>query len=211
MRKLVLVTGFGYYGKYWFNPSGEVAQLLSGREVRGYTIVSHVMPVSIRVVRSELPRILEELSPRLIIGLGLAPEATELSLELAAVNAAYFPKGDIESYRADYEPVVEGGSFVAYTTLPIKHILSECRDKKLLPLRPSLSTGLYLCNAAAYIIMSYGLKHNALAGFVHVPPSTVNYLRGESSHGVPLTTIAEAVECIIDASLQWLESHSGSS
>jgi hypothetical protein len=67
----ILLTGYSYYSKYWFNPSSEVARVLDKAVINGYRVVSRVLPVSFRVVVSELPRLLEEQKPRIALGLGL--------------------------------------------------------------------------------------------------------------------------------------------
>jgi len=197
----VLVTGYSYYGKYWFNPSGEVARLLDGARFGDYVVKSVVMPVSLKAVKSTLPRLLRELEPSLAIGLGLSPGYREVVVELAAANYAYFDT-DVDGYKAELEPVDPEGPPIVYTTLPLKEIIRKCRGERLLPIRPGLGTGLYMCNVAAYMLMRYGLERGVPAGFVHVPPSTENYLRGEAPSGLPLSEILESIKCIIEEALR---------
>lgn len=199
--KTALITGYSYYGKYWFNPSGEVAKLLDGLEISEYRIKSLVLPVSFNLARSALLKALGELKPGFVLGLGLAPLTKMLEVELVAVNYVYFTQPDIDGVKAELERVDPHGPPVVYTTLPVEAIMRTCRSLRGYSIRPSLSTGLYLCNVAAYIIMKYGLEHRVPAGFVHVPPSTVNMLRRESELGIPLEEIISAVKCIIEVSI----------
>jgi pyroglutamyl-peptidase len=195
-----LVAGFSYYGGYWNNPSGEVARRLDGVVVEGLRVRGLVLPVSFRAVKAVLREALYTTRPIVVIGLGLNPVTHTVDVELVAVNRAFFTQPDIEGYVANYEAIDSEGPLVAYTTLPVQEILEECRVKRGLPVKPSLHTGLYLCNTAAYLIMRYGLESKALAGFIHLPPSTINYLRGETSHGIPLQELIESTECILEVS-----------
>jgi len=197
-----LVVGFSYYGGYWSNPSGEVARALDGYVVGGLRVRSLVLPVSFKVVREALREALHATRPALVVGLGLNPSTRTVDIELAAVNRAFFTQPDVDGYVADYEEVESGGPFTVYTTLPVREIIGECRARRGLPVKPSLSTGLYLCNVAAYLIMRYGLEMRVPAGFLHVPPSTTNYLRRETSHGLPLQDIVESTLCVIEVAIK---------
>jgi len=199
--KTILITGFNYFDKYWFNPSGEVAKLLNDYEIWGFRVKSVVLPVSLKYVKQYLPMLLNDLKPLIAIGLGLAPLARECLVELASVNRASFQK-DNENYCTLYEEILPDSPFVVSTTLPIYRILHKCRLEKGLPIKPGFGTGLFLCNAVAYILMKYGVDNNLPSGFIHIPPSTINMLRGETQHGVSLNEIVECVKCVIEATIE---------
>lgn len=198
--KTLLLTGFTFFDRYWHNPSGEIARRLDGAEINGYRVKSLILPVSYVKAKRMLLEHLEKEKPDAVIGLGLAPTAKSVNIELAAVNRAYFTSPDVDSYVARYVEILEGGYTIVFTTLPVERIVSKC-SSTMPPVRPSLSTGLYLCNVVAYLAMNYGRKNEKLAGFLHIPPSTVNVLKGESEHGYPEDVILEAVKCVIEASL----------
>jgi pyroglutamyl-peptidase len=100
----ILLTGYSSYSKYWFNPSSEVARVLDRAVINEYRVVSRVLPVSFRVVVSELPRLLEELKPRIALGLGLDPRARQVQVELAAVNYVYSEVSDVEGSSSGISP-----------------------------------------------------------------------------------------------------------
>lgn len=195
---LALVVGFNYFDNFWHNPSGEVAKLFDNKTIGRFRVLSYVLPVSLKTVRELLPRIIQRTQPSMVLGLGLAPLNKDLILELVAVNKAYFTKSDVNGYIAKYEDVLEGEPLIVHTTLPVEQIIKECTIKRNLPIRPGLGIGLYLCNTVAYIIMRYGVLNGIPAGFIHIPPSTVNLLRKESEHGMPLDYIYETVFCVIE-------------
>jgi pyroglutamyl-peptidase len=198
----ILLTGYSYYSKYWFNPSSEVASVLDGAVINGYRVVSRVFPVSFRVVVSELPRLLEELKPRIALGLGLDPRARQVQVELAAVNYVYSEVSDVDGAKLNFREIVPGSPRVVYSTLPVREIVEKCGARRLLPVRPSLGTGLFLCNVAGYLLMKHGVEKGVPAGFLHIPPSTVNLMRGETDYGVPLDTIVETVKCILEVAVE---------
>lgn len=203
----ILVTGYSYYNRYWYNPSGEIARLLDNTEIDGLRIKGVVLPVSLVTVKSTLPKVIEEYKPRLILGVGLNPSTRFLDVELVAVNRVHFTEPDIDGVKVEYSEILPGESFTVYTTLPIEKILEECARKRGYPIRPSLRIGLYLCNVAAYIIMKYGNEWKVPAGFVHIPPSTTNLLRQETQYGIPLEEILNAVKCIIEVSIPQPSQH----
>jgi len=198
----ILLTGYSYYSKYWFNPSSEVARVLDRAVINGYRVVSRVLPVSFRVVVSELPRLLEELKPGIALGLGLDPRARQVQVELAAVNYVYSEVSDVDGAKLDFREIVPGSPRVVHSTLPVGEIVEKCGARRLLPVRPSLGTGLFLCNVAGYLLMKYGVEKGVPAGFLHIPPSTVNLMRGETDYGVPLDTIVETVKCILEVAVE---------
>lgn len=199
----VAITGFNYYDKYWFNPSGEAARMLDGSEIRGFTIKAFILPVSLRFVRERLPALLNDLKPSIAIGLGLAPSTRESIVELASINRVSFQK-DVDNYSVLYDEIIPGSPTVVQSTLPIDRILQKCRLEKDLRIKPGFGAGLFLCNVAAYIIMKYGVDNNIPAGFIHIPPSTINMLRRETEHGVPLNEIIDSVKCVIEATIESL-------
>jgi pyrrolidone-carboxylate peptidase len=50
--------------------------------------------------------------------------------------------------------------------------------------------------------MKYGVEKGVPAGFLHIPPSTVNLMRGETDYGVPLDTIVETVKCVLEVAVK---------
>jgi pyroglutamyl-peptidase len=166
----VLVQGFGPFGGFTANPSELLVQELAGRE--DPDLVTAVLPVSLRQVTDEIPRLMEKHRPRAWVGVGLAAGRTALSAEAVAVNLADWPESD-----ADYDglavarvPVAPSGPAAHLTTLPVERILSSWREAGI-PGYLSHTAGSYLCNlsfyAAAQAASDLGLE--CMVGFIHVP------------------------------------------
>lgn len=197
----ILLTGFSYFDRFWFNPSGEAVEALNGSLIKGFVVKALVLPVSLRYVKDRLPKVLYEMRPSLVLGTGLAPATKELVVELASINRVSFQK-DVDNYSVLYDLIMPNSPDLIHTTLPVSRIIEKCRIEEKLPIKPGFGTGLFLCNAVAYIIMKYGVEHNIPAGFIHVPPSSINMLRRETEHGVPLSEIVDSIRCIIEATLE---------
>ena len=77
----ILLTGFGPFHIYAINPSQIIIETLNGTMRDNYSILSWVLPIDFQ----KAPEIMEELlltyQPKLIIMLGLAPNATSIRLE----------------------------------------------------------------------------------------------------------------------------------
>ncbi len=126
----ILIIGYSGFREYQWNPAEAVAEKLRGRRIAGCIVESHVVPVSFSMVRKVIPRLLESVDPAVALGVGLAPSAKSVLLELAAANYAYFEVGDEDGFKSSGEEVVTGGPMVVHTTLPVGAILGKCWEEK---------------------------------------------------------------------------------
>jgi len=165
-----LVQGFGPFGGFEANPSELLVRELEDRA--DPDLVTRVLPVSLRQVTDEIPRLMAEHRPRAWIGVGLAAGRTALSVEAVAVNLADWPEAD-----ADYDglavarvPVVPSGPAAHLTTLPVERILGSWRAAGI-PGYLSHTAGSYLCNLSFYVAAQAAsdLGLECMVGFIHVP------------------------------------------
>ena len=196
MRSTVLVLGYSQFDGYLYNTCVEVLNAL--RRDLGTECFCLEIPVSLRYVREEVPRVIERLRPRLVVGLGMAPSAKRVLVEAAALNSLTFEIPDVDGYRADHEPVNGEGPLVIEAPAPLRRVVDECVKRRGLPMKLSMSVGTYLCNALAYTIYSAGHRAGFRAVFLHVPPHTDYAMRMRLANYMPLQTIVECVECVID-------------
>ncbi len=200
----ILVTGFSYYRRYVYNVSGQVAEDLDGASIGGFRVVGLVLPVSLRRALPMLRGALEEYRPVVAVSTGLHPGANAVLLELAAANTAYFSTSDVDGYRAKLDPLEPGGPPVVSTGLPVKMVVEECAERRGLRLKPSVSIGTYLCNAAGYTVMSYAARAGVPGGFLHLPPSTDIAMKLGLRNMLPYSEILEAVRCVAEVAVEAL-------
>lgn len=170
IQVLAVVQGFGPFGDFDHNPSELLVRSLAER--CGPDIRTEVLPVSLDRVRTEVPKLMEEIRPQVWLGVGLAAGRTALALEAVAVNLADWPAGaaDADGVSVTRVPIASGGSAAHLTTLPAGAILTAWREAGI-PGYLSQTAGSYLCNfsffTAAEAARQLGLS--CMVGFLHVP------------------------------------------
>jgi pyroglutamyl-peptidase len=220
MAELVLVTGFAGYGGRGRNPAGEVARALDGRSIGGLAVAGRVLPVSYDRLRASLHGLLEELTPRLVIGLGLWPGESVVRLERIGINVADFEIPDNEGTVLTDLPISGNDAPARLATLPLRDIETALLHAGI-PARISSTAGTFLCNATLYTLLSHAeaLALQALTGFIHVPylPEQVAELLGSvrnqrqleihqrsDTASMDLATMIRALEIAIDVAAKSL-------
>jgi pyroglutamyl-peptidase len=170
MADVALVTGFTGYGGRGRNPAGEAAKALDGRSIGGLAVAGRVLPVSYGRLQADLQGLMDELRPRLVIGLGLWPGEPMIRLERVGINVADFEIPDNEGAFLTDMPISGNGPAAMAATLPLRGIETALLDAGI-PARISSTAGTFLCNAALYSTLVHAdrLSPRPLAGFVHVP------------------------------------------
>ena len=171
---MILLTGFGGYGGQGSNPSSLLADRLDGSRIGGHEVVGRILPVGLGAVRRDVPLLLNELQPDLVLSLGLWPGEPVIRLERLAANYCDFEMPDMGD--AWHQGPVRPGQPDAYqTTLPLDLMQQSIRDAGI-PCRTSMSAGTYLCNALYYLFSDECQSRSTRAvGFMHLPymPSQV--------------------------------------
>lgn len=204
MNNIILLTGFTYFNKYFFNPSEEVVKTLNKVTIKNYRIVSIILPVSFKRAINKLHRVINYYKPRIALGIGLAPRINKPTIELVAVNLAHSEYSDIDGYKPFCESLDMKSPFVVSTNLPYRRCLERCRSRGL-RLDIGVSIGTYLCNAIAYTIISKVKSYNGIAGFLHIPPHTDLAMRLGINNYMPLHEIIEVVKCILETIIDEIE------
>ncbi|MGB3833253.1 MAG: hypothetical protein WA975_15480 [Mesorhizobium sp.] len=166
---MILVTGFQSYGGRLQNPAEAVARALDGTRVAGLSVTGRTLPVDFHAVQRQVPQLIDDLAPRVILSLGLWPGESVIRLERVAANWSLFELADNAGYRLNGK-VLPGGPDAYLSTLPIDAIQTAIRAAGL-PCRQSGSAGTYLCNATLYLVLNHCMLHQqgASAGFMHLP------------------------------------------
>lgn len=195
----MLLTGFKPYGGHAINPSAEIARTLDGTAIGGTRVTAHILPVVYAGMGERIQALIDDISPRAVICLGLDPGIEAIHLERVAANALDFQIAD-NAGEILQGPVTKGGADALPSRLPLDSIEARLRAGNI-AVRGSDDAGRYLCNALMYLALSATARRDSPppCGFIHLPflPEQAG---GEAS--LPLETMVEGVRIAIAATLE---------
>jgi len=211
-RKTVVVTGFGTWAKTTSsNPAALVLKELSARTWHDCRFV----PIEVPVKTTGLSAIVEDAllthRPAIWLGLGVAPGASVIRVEVAGINCRDFEVPDNDDLVLDGAPVVEDGADAHLSTLPVRDIAAAVQDAEI-PASISYSAGTHLCNQMLYTSLHLAQRHglDTKCGFMHFPYTPALASRLVKSEGLQpsmaLPLMTEAARIAIERSLRHLES-----
>jgi pyroglutamyl-peptidase len=201
----MLLTGFGPFLNYTYNPSGEIAKKLDGKTIMNTTIVGKLLLVEHKEVRKVLENYVEEYKPAFVVALGLAGGRGCISLERIAINRYYF-RNDKEEFD---EPLYENGPSAYFSGLPLKEIKASLQNHGI-PAEYSFFPDTFVSNEVFYEVMRLSDKIGIRkAGFVHLPLTTkqvvtmehVHYATREKIPSMEESMLEKAVRIIIQTTL----------
>ena len=169
MKKLLL-TGYGPFGDFKFNPSQDVVVELSGEVIQDFQVIGKILPVSYQNAGDTLIEIIKSELPDAVICLGLAADRTKITPELIAINYMHAQTPDNEGIKKIDEKISHQGESAYFSTLPIQMMLREL-DRHSIPSELSSSAGKFVCNLTKYHLLHYLNKEKIEipAGFIHLP------------------------------------------
>ena len=162
----LLVYGYEPFGSEPVNPSGVAVRTLHGVTLGDTLVHAVVLPVTWDGTFVALQRVLDELRPQVVLGVGQGTDCFQV--ETRALNANG-PKTDNNGATAG--PQVEPGAADELpVTLDANTLLSAVaavvRD---VPVRLSGNAGGFLCNHTLYKTLAWSAPRRARCGFLHVP------------------------------------------
>jgi pyroglutamyl-peptidase len=167
----VLLTGFGPFPGAPFNPTGALVRQLANMRRPAFAAirrVGHVFRTSYGAVDAELPRLIEECRPDVLLMFGLAARTKFLRIETRARNA----RSGLLPDAAGALPMQRGIAAGAPSELPGRAPFEALRiaGRGRVPVRLSHNAGRYLCNYLYWRAMELnGPTAPRLIAFVHVP------------------------------------------
>src|ERR1051325_9637930 len=105
----VLITGFGRFPGAPFNPSGPLARAIAKRRRPAFDGVRrtlHIFETSYAAADSDLPTLISEHKPDIVLMFGLAARTPFMRIETRARNAASVLFPDVRGYRPDAQVIV---------------------------------------------------------------------------------------------------------
>lgn len=188
MMKTILLTGFEPFNKASVNPSWEAVKELKGWRGDGFAVEVRQLPCVFGMANRVMAGLLEELKPDVVIAVGQAGGRPELSVERVAINVDDASIADNEGQQPVDEPIVAGAPNAYFSTLPIKAIVHEMRERGLRA-GVSQTAGTFVCNHVFYGLLHHTLGTEVRAGFIHVP-----FLPKQAKNGAPSMPLAEIIE-----------------
>lgn len=189
----ILLFGFEPFDGWARNPSWEAVAPLDGKRIAGHRVVARRLPVafedSLKLVRAAI----REVSPSLVVCVGLASGRERISLERVALNVDDARIPDNRGRQPVDEAIVAGGPAAYFTTLPIKSMLASL-DGAGFPAEISQTAGTYVCNHVFYGLMhALRNRRRVRAGFIHIPATPEQVAGDPRLSGLTTVAVTEAL------------------
>ncbi|MDF2680399.1 MAG: pcp [Brevibacillus sp.] len=200
--KTILVTGFDPFGGETINPAWESVKRLKETLSPDYKVEVRQIPTVFDKSIAYLKDAIQETTPDIVFCIGQAGGRPDITVERVAINVNDARIPDNEGNQPIDTEVVEAGPVAYWSTLPIKAIVKELREKGV-PASISQTAGTFVCNH-----IFYGLMHaiatvnpSIRGGFIHIPylPEQAARLVGQPSMAVE--TIVKGLRVAIEAAL----------
>jgi pyroglutamyl-peptidase len=194
-----LIVGFGPFPGAPKNSSTELVRALARRRrpaLADVRIVSAVLPTTYAAVANELPALLKQHDPDVVLFFGLATRAKFVRIESRAVNAASLLHPDAERAKLVTRQVIRGAPSSLRVRRALQQAAAAVRNAGVTA-RHSRDAGRYICNAAFFTGLDAARRTGrpGQVAFVHVPPP-----RGRSRSKRPTSgTLVRACEAVLVA------------
>jgi len=166
----VLITGFGRFPGAPFNPSGPLARAVAKRRRPAFAEVTralHIFEVAYAAVDRDLPKLIKQHKPDIILMFGLAGRTAQVRIETRARNAKSILFPDASGFQTD-EREIAPGKPPSYGQAPFARLLGAARGSRV-PTRLSRDAGRYLCNYVYWRALEASRSGTRLAQFIHIP------------------------------------------
>lgn len=169
----ILLTGFEPFPGAPFNPTGPLVQRLARLRrpaLADAQLVAHVFSTSYRAVDRDLPRLLWEVKPDVLLMFGLSARARCLHVETRARNAISALIRDAEGQQSLATCILTGGPAALSFAVPALRLALAARNARV-PAQTSRDAGRYLCNYLSWRAIEAATRPDGpkLAAFIHVP------------------------------------------
>jgi pyroglutamyl-peptidase len=167
----VLITGFGRFPGAPFNPSGPLARAVAKRQRPAFADVKrivHIFETSYAAVDRDLPKLIAQHKPDIVLMFGLAARTPQVRIETRARNARSTLFPDVTGYRPDAREIVPEKP-ASFGHAPFAWLLAASRNSRVRS-RLSRDAGRYLCNYVYWRALEAASRSGTpLAQFIHIP------------------------------------------
>lgn len=202
----IVITGFGGFHNNPNNPTQDILNLLP-KSIYGNEIIPVELPVVYNKSFNKLQEVIDKEKPELVICLGLSQRAVGIAVERVAINLIDVSIPDNDGNLIQGEPIKQDGKNAYFSTLPIKKIVENIKEKNT-NAYISNTAGLYVCNNIMYNLLYYIDKNNLniKGGFIHVP-LTHDYNKDKNYFSLGIDEILEGIIDSIKACLNQKEDY----
>jgi pyroglutamyl-peptidase len=168
--KQVILTGFGPFGPYKFNPTEDLVKEYDERLVGNAKVKGLVLPCTYHGAFDILSKMIDKLSPVAVLSTGLDSHAERLRLEISGENVMNGEYADSDGSKPVLEPIVSGGKQF-YDTNADNIALASHLNQAGVPVEMSVEAGSFICNSLIYLT-SRRIRQQGLPiknAFVHTP------------------------------------------
>ena len=169
MRRAIL-TGFEPFGPYEFNPVQDMAREYNDQTIGDIEITGLVLPCTYYGAFDLLSKKIDELSPEIVLSMGLASRVTRIRLEYIGRNIMNGKYPDADGRRPVNEPLIRQGRPSYKTNIDNIGLASSLFESNI-PAEISVDAEGFICNSLIYLtarrIHEEGLPLKF--GFFHIP------------------------------------------
>jgi len=197
----VLIAGFGRFPGAPYNPSAPLARAVARRRRPAFADVRrivHIFETSYAAVDRDLPKLLTQHKPDIVLMFGLAGRTNFLRIETRARNARSVLFPDVSGYQP-MEREIAPGQAPLRGNAPFTRLFAASRASRT-PTRLSRDAGRYLCNYVYWRALEAS-RSGTLAQFIHIPPVARNPRRPGRKRRISQAALARAGEAILLALL----------
>lgn len=195
----ILMTGFEPFGTQKTNVSYEAVKGISEDHFDA-EIIKACIPTVFHLSIEVLKALIMKHQPDVVCLIGEAGGSQSILLERIAINIDDARIPDNQGNQPIDQPIIMGGPNAYFTQLPIKTLL-EAIKKQEIKTTISNSAGTYVCNHLMYGMLDFlaNTPHfsHVKAGFIHVPFYEDQVIDLPESPYMPLKTIINALETVI--------------
>jgi pyroglutamyl-peptidase len=169
----VLITGFGPFPGAPFNPSADLATALARRRRPAFAGIEravHIFATTYASVDRNLPRLLTDQKPGIVLMFGLAGRRRRPCVETRARNAVSLLFPDASGHRPKHGVIALGGPTARQGNAPFASLVGTTRTNAA-PAKLSRDAGRYLCNYIYWRALERTKGKRPLVQFVHIPPA----------------------------------------
>ena len=166
----VLIAGFGRFPGAPFNPSAQLARAVAKRRrpaLADVRRVLHIFQTSYAAVDRDLPKLIKQHKPDIVLMFGLAGRTNFVRIETRARNARSVLFPDVTGYQPTEREIAQGKPPLRGTA-PFIRLLAASRGSRT-PTRLSRDAGRYLCNYVYWRALEAS-RSGTLTQFIHIPP-----------------------------------------